>query len=48
MGSSATLAELMGLSDRADWKACPEDDAQQRTDATKFKKAFASFDPVNS
>ncbi|EUC66375.1 nucleus protein [Rhizoctonia solani AG-3 Rhs1AP] len=41
-----TLAELLGLPERADWKACAEDDAQQRTDAAKFKKAFASFDPV--
>ncbi|CAE6412247.1 unnamed protein product [Rhizoctonia solani] len=41
-----TLAEFLGLPDRADWKACSENDAQQRTDAAKFKKAFASFDPV--
>ncbi|KAG8763312.1 hypothetical protein FRC12_008616 [Ceratobasidium sp. 428] len=43
----ATLAEVLGLDERADWKACPEDDAQQRADAAKFKKAFASFDPAN-
>ncbi|CAE6473266.1 unnamed protein product [Rhizoctonia solani] len=41
-----TLAELLGLPERADWKGCPENDAQQRTDAAKFKKAFASFDPA--
>ncbi|KAG8711226.1 hypothetical protein FRC08_016174 [Ceratobasidium sp. 394] len=42
-----TLAEVLDLGERADWKACPEDDAQQRADATKFKKAFASFDPAS-
>ncbi|QRW02143.1 Zinc finger, CCHC-type [Ceratobasidium sp. AG-Ba] len=42
-----TLAELLGFGDRADWKACLEDDAQQKADAVKFKKAFASFDPAN-
>ncbi|CAE6395711.1 unnamed protein product [Rhizoctonia solani] len=42
----ATLAEFLGLPERADWKACSENDAQQRTDAGKFKKAFASFDPA--
>ncbi|KAF8743505.1 Zinc knuckle, partial [Rhizoctonia solani] len=42
----ATLAEFLGLPERADWKACSENDAQQRTDAAKFKKAFASFDPA--
>ncbi|KAG8743990.1 hypothetical protein FRC10_011064 [Ceratobasidium sp. 414] len=43
----ATLAEVLGLDERADWKACPEGDAQQRGDAAKFKKAFASFDPAS-
>ncbi|KAG9103133.1 hypothetical protein FRC06_000128 [Ceratobasidium sp. 370] len=42
-----TLAEVLDLGERADWKACPEDDAQQRADASRFKKAFASFDPAS-
>ena len=39
-----TLAKLMGLEARIDWKACPQTDAEEKADAQAFKKVFAKYD----
>ncbi|KAG9021845.1 hypothetical protein FRB95_001263 [Tulasnella sp. JGI-2019a] len=39
-----TVANLLGLQDRGDWKACNQTEAEEKADATAFKKAFAPFD----
>ena len=40
----ATLATILGLQDRMDWKACMQTDEEDKQDAQTFKAAFAPFD----
>ncbi|KAK4058716.1 hypothetical protein OIO90_000160 [Microbotryomycetes sp. JL221] len=40
-----TAATLLGMPDRADWKACTLSEAQEKNDCSKFKAAFKPFDP---
>lgn len=42
---SATMASLLGLPERGDWKACGQDVAEEKRDCTKFKAAFKKYDP---
>ncbi|KAG8943435.1 hypothetical protein FRC04_002900 [Tulasnella sp. 424] len=39
------LANLLGLKERADWKACTSSDEAEKKDASLLKSAFAPFDP---
>lgn len=39
------VANLFGLPERIDWKACAQSESQERLDAATFKAAFAAFDP---
>ncbi|KAG9017525.1 hypothetical protein FRB90_000950 [Tulasnella sp. 427] len=39
------LANLLGLKERADWKACTSSDEMEKKDAGLLKSAFAAFDP---
>ncbi|KAG8958921.1 hypothetical protein FRC00_002149 [Tulasnella sp. 408] len=39
------LANLLGLKERADWKACTSSDESEKKDASQLKTAFAPFDP---
>ncbi|KAG8864844.1 hypothetical protein FRB96_003430 [Tulasnella sp. 330] len=39
-----TVANLLGLKERIDWKACNQTEAEEKVDATAFKNAFAPFD----
>jgi hypothetical protein len=39
------LANLLGVKDRWDWRACRVSEADEKVDAQAFKKAFAPFDP---
>lgn len=41
----ATLATLLGVPDRTDWKVCVKSDAEEKADTQKFKAAFKAFDP---
>ncbi|KAK4704499.1 CWF19-like protein 1, partial [Phenoliferia sp. Uapishka_3] len=41
----ATLATLLGIPDRTDWKVCVKSDADEKADTQKFKAAFKAFDP---
>ncbi|KAG8968145.1 hypothetical protein FRC03_008498 [Tulasnella sp. 419] len=38
------LASLLGLTHRADWKACSQTEAEEKRDAAAFKAAFGQFD----
>jgi len=40
------LANLLGLQNRIDWKACAQTEAEEKKDALAFKAAFAAFDPA--
>lgn len=44
--SRMVLANLMGMPQRYDWKACVLSVEEDRADAEEFKKSFASFDPM--
>ncbi|KAK4053130.1 hypothetical protein OIV83_001865 [Microbotryomycetes sp. JL201] len=39
-----TVAVLLGMPDRADWKSCTLSEAQEKNDCAKFKAAFKPFD----
>jgi hypothetical protein len=41
----ATLANLLGVPDRMDWKLCAKSDPEEKKECAAFKKAFADFDP---
>ncbi|KDQ10585.1 hypothetical protein BOTBODRAFT_178064 [Botryobasidium botryosum FD-172 SS1] len=41
----ATLAQLLSIPHRTDWKACSQTDEEEKRDVHAFKSAFASFDP---
>ncbi|RUS21953.1 CwfJ C-terminus 1-domain-containing protein-like protein [Endogone sp. FLAS-F59071] len=38
------LAKILGTPDRADWKACPQSEDEEKRDAQAFKNAFREFD----
>jgi hypothetical protein len=38
------MAEVLGLQDRTDWRACAQSDDDDNVDAAAFKAAFAPFD----
>jgi hypothetical protein len=40
------LANLLGCSERTDWRACKLDEEQERLDANKFREAFTPYDPM--
>jgi len=40
------LANLLGCSQRIDWRACDLGEDQERSDADKFRKAFQPYDPL--
>ena len=40
------LANLLGCSQRADWRACKIDEEQERLDARKFREVFTPYDPM--
>ncbi|KAH9950204.1 nuclear protein [Amylocystis lapponica] len=40
------LVSLLGMEDRADWKACMQSEEDDRADAQAFKTAFSAFDPT--
>jgi len=39
------LADVLGIPDRVDWKACMLPEEEDKADVNAFKTAFASFDP---
>ncbi|OJA10208.1 hypothetical protein AZE42_05129 [Rhizopogon vesiculosus] len=39
------LADMLGIPDRVDWKACMLPQEEDKADVEAFKAAFASFDP---
>lgn len=39
------VANLLGVPDRIDWKACAQSESEERSDAAAFKAAFTPFDP---
>jgi hypothetical protein len=39
------IASLLGLHHRIDWKECGQSEAEDKEDATKFKRALAPFLP---
>jgi len=39
------LADVLGIPDRVDWKACMLPQEEDKADVEAFKAAFASFDP---
>lgn len=41
----ATLATLLGIQDRTDWKQCTKSDAEEKADTLRFKQAFKQFEP---
>lgn len=41
----ATLATLLGVPERIDWKACGQSVAEEKRDCQAFKGAFKKFDP---
>ncbi|CAG8450108.1 512_t:CDS:10 [Funneliformis mosseae] len=40
------LANLMGCSQRIDWRACELTEEQEQSDAEEFRKAFKPYDPM--
>jgi len=40
-----TLANLLGVPERQDWKACPQTAAEEKADCAKFKSGFSKYDP---
>lgn len=40
-----TLATLLQMEDRIDWKSCTGSVVEEKRDVTLFKKGFAAFDP---
>jgi hypothetical protein len=44
-GDRATLAMLLGIPERTEWKSCTKSDAEEKGDAIRFKEAFKTFDP---
>ncbi|GAO49712.1 hypothetical protein SAICODRAFT_10313 [Saitoella complicata NRRL Y-17804] len=38
------IGELLGISERAEWKACVQSEEEEKEDAQGFKKLFASYD----
>lgn len=45
MRARATMAVLLGIQERTDWKACTKSDAEEKADCGRFKAAFKKFDP---
>ncbi|KAI5476200.1 hypothetical protein MNV49_007962 [Pseudohyphozyma bogoriensis] len=41
----ATVATLLGIPERTDWKACARSDQEEKADCVAFKKVFKKFDP---
>jgi hypothetical protein len=39
------VAQLLGVQERADWRACALPEDEDKEDAAAFKAAFAPFDP---
>lgn len=39
------LAVLLGVPERADWKACKEDKEAEEAGVARFKDIFAPFEP---
>jgi len=39
------LAVLLGVPERADWKACKEDKEAEEAGVARFKEAFAPLEP---
>ncbi|KAL7413774.1 CwfJ C-terminus 1-domain-containing protein-like protein [Mrakia frigida] len=40
----ATLAKLLEIPHRIDWKNCPQTDAEEKADAVAFKKVYSKYD----
>jgi hypothetical protein len=38
------MAQILGVEERADWRACAQTEDQEKEDVAAFKAAFASFD----